>query len=687
MNENNWRTTVEAAGRGDEKAFETLYRETERSVYFTCLKLLKNEDNAKDIMQDTYMTAIRKLPQLEDGAKFPEWINRIAINKCKDLFRRTTDDSLDEMTDMGFDPKDDENLIPEDYVTDDVKRQVVMDIINNVLSDVQRQTVILYYYDRLTLEDIADVMDCPMKTVSSRLVSAREKIREAVLIYEKANDDRLHAMVPVPILTKILRMEAQKISVPDIPLSVFTGSLTDASAAASANTATSIAGGSTKMSFITGKVIAGVTAGIIAAGGITAAVVHNSKDNGKVQSGAVTSGDDKKDTSNTASSVSSIENISTAESSEAADTAKVKKPFELTYAEIPVDEYIPLFKDLWFKLPEGFEDYGMYTAYVQNKSRDPENGIISLRSYDGYELDGIETNEQLREKFLEDFNSFNIIKGDPFLKETNVETSGTTNILGDEFIKETGTMTASDFSEEQPISYAAVYGLLTFPENTDDMMPEDINYDGEKRGIMFIAFSTDNSAGKKAQLSDWIDYIANNFEDPKTRYVDLLPDDGYTAQSDGSELKGEIKKEGAFEVFVPEGWTMEGPGGPKEPDWGITLYEDSDPHALIEIRFSLDERLRGWYYPDVKYVRDKHSMNVSDARTIDKFTCGDYTFEGVRYNRIFDDDNSVYPVSNYYDDKGTDTKDVFIASVKYDEDDPVFQAVVNSLKIDSSYTR
>ena len=37
MNENNWRTTVEAAGRGDEKAFETLYRETERSVYFTCL--------------------------------------------------------------------------------------------------------------------------------------------------------------------------------------------------------------------------------------------------------------------------------------------------------------------------------------------------------------------------------------------------------------------------------------------------------------------------------------------------------------------------------------------------------------------------------------------------------------------------------------------------------------------------
>ena len=295
MDENKWRSTVEAAGRGDEKAFEALYRETERSVYFTCLKLLKNEDNAKDIMQDTYMTAIRKLPQLEDGAKFAEWINRIAINKCKDLFRKATDDSLDEMTDMGFDPKDDENLIPEDYVTDDVKRQVVMDIINNVLSEIQRQTVILYYYDRLTLEEIAEVMGCPMKTVSSRLVAAREKIREAVLIYEKANDDRLHVIVPVPILTRILRMEAQKISVPDIPLSTFAKLLTDTSAAASATTVTTtIAGGSTKMGLLTGKVIAGITAGIIATGGITAAVVLGNKDSGTGNSVAVSEKEDTK---------------------------------------------------------------------------------------------------------------------------------------------------------------------------------------------------------------------------------------------------------------------------------------------------------------------------------------------------------------------------------------------------------
>ena len=93
-----------------------------------------------------------------------------------------------------------------------------MDIITNVLSDVQRQTIIMYYYNEMSLEEISKVMNCSVKTVSSRLCSAREKIKEAVLIYEKKQGDRLHAIVPVPILTLILRMEAEKLSVPDISL-------------------------------------------------------------------------------------------------------------------------------------------------------------------------------------------------------------------------------------------------------------------------------------------------------------------------------------------------------------------------------------------------------------------------------------------------------------------------------------
>ncbi|MBQ8121199.1 MAG: sigma-70 family RNA polymerase sigma factor, partial [Ruminococcus sp.] len=278
MNELQWRESVEAAKKGDKKAFENLYRETERAVYFTCLKLLANEDSAKDMMQDTYMTALDKLDTLDDGAKFPMWINRIAVNKCKNRLVKVKDDSLDEKIEQGSEFKDDDSFIPEEYVTDEAKRKIIMNIIDTVLSDVQRQTIILYYYDEMSLEEIAEVMDCPVKTVSSRLVSAREKIKEAVLIYEKANDDRLHMLVPVPILTRILLKEAQSVSVPDISPILMGSQFFNAAANAYASTTTVVAGGSKMVGgIITGKIVAAIAAGAIAVGGVTAAVVMSNK--------------------------------------------------------------------------------------------------------------------------------------------------------------------------------------------------------------------------------------------------------------------------------------------------------------------------------------------------------------------------------------------------------------------------
>ena len=689
MNEVRWRELVGATLKGDKSAFEKLYRETERAVYFTCLKLLKNEDTARDIMQDTYMTALEKLSYVDDGAKFPMWINRIAINKCKDHFKKAGWDSIEEQLEQGTEIKDDESFIPEEYVTDETRRRLIMRIIDETLSDVQRQTIILYYYDEMSLEEIAEAMDCPVKTVSSRLCSARDKIKEAVLIYEREQGDRLHVMVPLPILTRILIKEASSISVPDISQVLMSASFFNAASASASTVSTSIAGGSTKMGLLTGKVIAGITAGIIATGGITAAVVLNNKGSGTGNTSAVSAGEDKKSENKTDDKIDNkdkADNDKTDnenEESGSGESKKEKKPFEVTYAEVPEDEYIPFYENLWFKMPEELEPYGMYSAYTLDGKRDSEYGIVTVRSYDTYEIDGTETPEQIRDKFLDDFDIqevFNLVEGSPYLMKANAETSGKTSILGDELLKETGTLELSDMVNEQEISYSAVYGILSCPENTKDMQPEDIVYGAEKRGVMFLAFSTENSAAKKEQLSGWIDYITSNFEDPTTRYVDLLPDDGYTAESDGSEVKGKVKKEGAFEVFVPDGWTIEGPGGPRDPEWGVTLYDDSDPHAMIQIRFSLDERLRDWYYPDIKYVRDKHSMTISDAQTVDEFTCGDFTFEGIKYNKILED-NAVYPVGRYYDDKGSGKIDLHISTIKYDEDTPEFQAVVRSLKI------
>lgn len=270
MTNEKWRELTAKAIKSDGAAFEELYNASKRSVYFICSKMLNSDDDAKDAVQNTYITAYQKLNSLDDGANFLKWINGIAANKCKEFFHGKALDSLDEKLDEGIEFADEE-FIPEDYVTDMERRRIIMNIIETELSDVQRQTVILYYYNQLTVSQIADEMSCPENTVKYRLCAAREKIREAVLIYEKEHDDRLHAIMPIPVLTRIFRTEAEQISVPDIPLNL------PMAASAPANTILKKAGESKMKNAITGKIIAGVVALGVIGGGIAIAV-NSSKD-------------------------------------------------------------------------------------------------------------------------------------------------------------------------------------------------------------------------------------------------------------------------------------------------------------------------------------------------------------------------------------------------------------------------
>ena len=73
---------------GDKQAFEAIYQATYRQVYYTCMSFLKNEQNAQDIMQDTYITALTHMQQLENPERITAWLNRIAVNKCKDFLAK-----------------------------------------------------------------------------------------------------------------------------------------------------------------------------------------------------------------------------------------------------------------------------------------------------------------------------------------------------------------------------------------------------------------------------------------------------------------------------------------------------------------------------------------------------------------------------------------------------------------------
>ena len=279
MEKDDIKKLVLQAAQGNKAAFGALYEETGRTVYFSCLKLLGDPQLAEDITQETYLTALQKLGTLAQLENFPAWVNRIGINLCKMHFRNNAapEDNSEEI----IEEIPDEGLIPEEYVSNDAKRKIIMDIIDTVLTEEQRRSVILYYFDMLTVPEIAEVMNCTTGTVTSRLSAARKKIKEAVLIYEENNNDRLHAAVPVFILSKLLNKEASNTVLPK--LTVFTGSASAANAVPDSVTSTkTISGGKVMFSTVKAKVIAGVCAAAVVGGGITAAVVlssNGSKDN------------------------------------------------------------------------------------------------------------------------------------------------------------------------------------------------------------------------------------------------------------------------------------------------------------------------------------------------------------------------------------------------------------------------
>lgn len=219
MNDNNNMTTLVAEARnGNQAAYEALYKQTKQMIYFTCFGLLKSEADAADQMQETYATAFQKLDMLDDPEKFPRWINRIAINKCKDfLIQQKRWQSLSEERDISEEvPETEEDFLPEEYLMRQDMREIVQKIMQKELSDVQYRTVLLYYYDGLSLSEIAEWMDCSEGTVKSRLHKAKELIKTGVQKYSQKHDEKLYSIAVLPFLSRLLQLEAEQLQAPTL---------------------------------------------------------------------------------------------------------------------------------------------------------------------------------------------------------------------------------------------------------------------------------------------------------------------------------------------------------------------------------------------------------------------------------------------------------------------------------------
>lgn len=201
-----------------EQELEKLYNEAYKAVYWTALSILKSKEDAEDVVQDTFLTAYDRWDSLSDKTKAVAWVKKIAANKSLNIVTRkrtlnVDDEVLEETEAIG------EDFLPESMIESEETRKVIMDIINNSLSEDTAMTLILFYFDEMSIKEIAELLKIPQGTVLSRLNYAKKKIKKEVEKYEKDNKDKLFG-VGIPFLTKLFEKEAAQVPFRPMPASL-----------------------------------------------------------------------------------------------------------------------------------------------------------------------------------------------------------------------------------------------------------------------------------------------------------------------------------------------------------------------------------------------------------------------------------------------------------------------------------
>ena len=287
------RALVARVVSGDMKAFEVIYQNTYRQVYYTCMSFLKNEHNVYDVMQDTYITALTHLQQLENPERITAWLNTIAVNKCRQFLGKKMPVQLDEAASTNL-LEENDNFLPESYVLNAEKRKIILNIMQEELSAVQYQTIIMYYFDGMSTSEIAACMECPEGTVSYRLSAARGKIKAGVQRYENTSGVKLYSSGTTALLTAVFLAETQGLVIPNFLTSVFSAAFGAAAGGvalgatagtATGGAATGVASAGVKTAGKLGikglfktlkaKIVASVVAASVVAGGAAGIIIHN----------------------------------------------------------------------------------------------------------------------------------------------------------------------------------------------------------------------------------------------------------------------------------------------------------------------------------------------------------------------------------------------------------------------------
>ncbi len=169
---------IEQTLNGEIEAFNTLVRRWERQIYALAFRILKRDDLAHDICQETFMSAYQNLSKFRGEAKFSSWLYRIAFNYCNTRLRSYGNNELSleqQLEDKGFEP-----ATNSEHINDSLQRKQVAGLVKRALAGLppeMQQVIIMKEYQELKFHEIAEILNLPISTVKTRVYTGLEQLK------------------------------------------------------------------------------------------------------------------------------------------------------------------------------------------------------------------------------------------------------------------------------------------------------------------------------------------------------------------------------------------------------------------------------------------------------------------------------------------------------------------------------
>lgn len=177
---------LQKAKMGDENSFESLILSCQNKAFNIAIRYLKNEDDAMDALQESFIKIFRHLSSFKEDSRFDTWVYRIVVNTCNDMLRKNSNQKI---TDSIFKTEDEKETVieipdvsgsPEEVFNKKEKTEHIISCLEK-LSQEQKEIIVLRDIHGFSYEEISKMLDCSIGTVKSRINRSRLRLREILL--------------------------------------------------------------------------------------------------------------------------------------------------------------------------------------------------------------------------------------------------------------------------------------------------------------------------------------------------------------------------------------------------------------------------------------------------------------------------------------------------------------------------